>query len=236
MLPKGINTPKAFMLFKRGKKTLTPNQIIESTNPVRIYKPEDLLGTGVATGWNNSATGGGANATVVGVAPTITPNALNGYSVATFAAVGGGFIVNHTPINQPNTIVVIMRQTSSQSIGWILDSVSARTLLRLTGGGVLDMFAGNIVSGSNSYLNAGYINITAIYDGANSFGYVNNILEINNQNTGTQNIGTSFYIGCRNTVAEALTGDIAQVIIYDRVLTAAERTLVFNALKNKFNL
>jgi hypothetical protein len=95
------------------------------------------------------------------------------------------------------------------------------------------------VFSTNTYVDNNYHNLFYLRDGSNNYyTYVDGVL----QNSGTANLGNinpnnTIWIGTLRLFNQAyFNGNIAQVSIYNKALTAAEILQNFNATKSRFGL
>lgn len=188
----------------------------------------------LVTTWADSS-GNGKDATGAGaVRPTYKANILNGLPVVRF---GGSHFLDQASFSQsqPATIFAVSKLT--------LAGASNRMIFSKNGGAgehtlyygsqLLSMYAGSIVTGGSSLLNAWDV-LTATWNGGSSSGWVNGGTAAITGNVGSQ-ATTTYRIGS-NTSSAFLTGDIAEIIYYSGALSLANRQAVQAYLGAKYGI
>jgi hypothetical protein len=110
--------------------------------------------------------------------------------------------------------------------------------------GRVQLWAGGAaVASTGAVLLNTWSHITAAWDGTNVYFYINGVLDSTISRVGTPvsnsatvKIGADFNLGTTGSLNYHFTGRIAQVSIYNRVLTATEIQQTFNTLKTRFGL
>ena len=195
-------------------------------------------GGAVATWPDASGNGKDATQSSPSARPIFTEDALNGRPALRFNPSLSNMFMT-TPslgLSQPNTIIVVGKQTTTTTGGRFVDGViGARQLLGLTiTTGVFDSYAGTAsVQGSKNRSAAFHI-LTMIYNGASSVGYLDGVQEVAG-NPGSNGLG-SIYIGNDGGGSVFLDGLIAAILVYDHALSESERLAVESYLATKYNL
>jgi hypothetical protein len=115
---------------------------------------------------------------------------------------------------------------------WLLENPFNTFRFRITAGGS-DV---NVADTSTHLLNTWY-NVVGTYDGSNMRIYVNGSLKNTKAQTGTLATNSiTAKIGTYQGTNYNLTGRIANVSIYNRVLTATEVSHNYNSIKSRFGL
>lgn len=197
--------------------------------------------SGTVTKWIDKSTSGYDVTATAGQAPVYTTGALNGNAVLTFD--GSNDKLTRAGASIPGddfTTFVVFNRTINPTREAILEWGS--------GGARNALFINEANNGRmNYYINGGWVHYTSAYTaGTNTLAsIVHNTGSINlyrdgvNEvsTTGTVRTGTSgIYIGDDSSGGDNLTGTIAEVIIYDRDLTADERHDVETYLASKWGL
>ena len=93
-------------------------------------------------------------------------------------------------------------------------------------------------NGTTTLSNNIWYNFSMTYDSSFFKGYINSNLEFNTAKTGSISINNGLYIGYTPAAGEqaGFNGNIAQVSIYNRALTAAEIQQNFNATRSRFSI
>lgn len=156
-------------------------------------------------------------------------NAGNGKPGVGAAAAVAGQMANAVSIigAQPNTIVCVYFAPAAYSRGNSLyDGVSARQNIRLTAGTTttttINMFAGSSVTASNVPGLLSKANVfTDIWNGASAISRVNGA-QIATGNPGAGTLANGIRIGGDLGTAQAVEGYLQEILIYNKVLSAAE--------------
>jgi hypothetical protein len=134
--------------------------------------------------------------------------------------------INCTNVASSNNIV-------SKNGPYFMRIVSSKVRFNvLTDGGWLFQDGTTVLSNNVWY------NLTMVYDGSTWKGYINSNLEFSVPKTGLITSNSSLYIGYTPDVGEqaGFNGNISQVSIYNRALTASEIQQNYNATKSRFGL
>lgn len=171
--------------------------------------------------------------------PTLHLDAVNGKPAVKFNPLLSNMFMT-TPsvgITQPNTVIVVGKQTSTATEGRFIDSAvgGTRQLLGLTiTAGRFDSYAGTAsVQGSKNRSGAFHI-LTMVFNGASSVGYLDGAQEVAG-NPGSNGLGV-VYLGNDGGGSAYLTGEIAEVLIFDHALSSEERAGVESYLATKYGL
>jgi len=91
----------------------------------------------------------------------------------------------------------------------------------------------NDITASGVPLNT-WFNMAGVYDGTNASMYINGVLVSGPTVKGWNTVASSAQIGRQTNGGEYWNGNISQVSIYNRALTAAEVRQNYNALKSRY--
>ena len=189
-------------------------------------------GGSVAT-WTDRS-GNNRNA-ITGLAPTYITNVLNGNPVVRFSSSQYLTHSGYSPGNVAMTYVLVERNLSgyvgAAPISW--RSTSSRN------SGIIFQNNSGIQPFSNSQA---FNNTTGRYwiyrqnnTGSGDDGIVNGV-SVSPTSNDTGNINGPFDIGRRNVSSIYCSGDIAEIIVYNRAITNTERTTLSSYLSQKYNL
>jgi hypothetical protein len=194
-------------------------------------------GDPVAT-WNDlSGSGNGAIQTTSGSQPLYIAGGLDGQPVVRFDAADDGMATGLTVSSGPYTVFAVFNYHSTSSANrraiqgsenWLIGPYELGVRHHTAAGGWVTSPGPR--AGQNQFYLAEALNTggasTFLVDGAN---FTNNAASIGSP--GVVHLGGSgLYPG------EVLDGDIAEVIVYNRALTASEQTAVTGYLKSKYSL
>jgi uncharacterized Zn-binding protein involved in type VI secretion len=185
---------------------------------------------GSVTAWYDLS-GNGNNAN--GAGATVVANEVNGQPMVKF---DGSNIYTVTPltINAPYTILTVSKQDGS-SRNRLISSASTNWLLGYLSGNEDQFYAEGWVNQPSLAASGSAYLYSATGSGAFSTLYRDGFKLAENAN-GLAAPGTLALGGYGVTASEASDGKIAEVIVYDGVLTDALRTEVESYLKNRYNL
>lgn len=139
-----------------------------------------------------------------------------------------------TPLSQPSTIFVVGSATTSSGNHFFVDGITSRNTIHFDGAAAdkLALFAGTVLGSTVTQPLATSV-MTAQYSGASSQLWVNGVSVLTG-NPGAQALdGVTLGAGAGGT-SNFLAGQIAEVVIYNRVLTATERLQVEKYLYDKY--
>ncbi|MCE9600303.1 MAG: hypothetical protein K8S54_20260 [Spirochaetia bacterium] len=177
--------------------------------------------------------GNGLDAVSVGtLRPTQTTNALNGHAVIHFSGTQR-LNMGYLAMAQPSSVFIVARRTSAGTINTFFDGDANRNNFNHLNTGTYSIYAGTALN-SAVISAASYRVLFAAYNGASSILGVDGFADTNG-NAGATPMGTPM-IGADSTGAFQLVGDIAEIIIYNKSLTGAERTSVTNYLKTRYGI
>lgn len=180
--------------------------------------------------------------------PTLTTAALNGKSVASFD--GGDTLVLpsalYTIANGANTIVTIAKRNTESGatatvvgLGEGVDVNRFSISFNSNAGEVIfrnDAGAGSVVT-STGNTNTSYGVLTGSFNGTTGLSVSVNGATATTSTTGAASSGVDrAYIGSRTGTSLFLTGGIAEILIYNRALSAAEIRQVEVYLANKWGI
>ena len=178
------------------------------------------------TAWPDSS-GNSRNATLLSGAPAFKTNALNGRPVVRFAADGeSGF--SFPQMSDIRTVFWVVKETSTTGIHFLLGDDDRYAFHRGTGGpiwsasntsssirGGTTRLMGASVNGTTTALGTGYRIVSVVTSGA---------------------VEASRLCKDRSIAGRSWDGDVAEVIVYNRALTASEEALVGGYLAQKYAL
>ena len=209
-----------------------------------VIPPEHMLNSGEVRG-ATVATGGGW-ADIIG-------NSNNGELVngPTYSSANGGSLIfdgvndkvstNYKPSGARSYFIWVKFSSLTHPSGYQItgtQEVNAYTYIGIENGGGVYYYAGASTGGNignpvtvNTWVNLGF----ALFPDGSRRVYKNGI-EIHYNTGGLGGTATNeFSVGCINN-SYHITGNIAQVSIYNRALTAAEVSQNFNALRGRFGI
>jgi hypothetical protein len=212
------------------------------------------LGDGAAVSTWNDLSGNGNNATqaVASQRPVFVSNAINSLPAVHFNAPGANYLSFNRPVQDDFTIFCVYR--SSQGVGTGTAFYNGAGLISGEVGGVVNDFGLSL--NANGFLLAGTGNpdSTIVASGSNyndgqphlvtfkrtrSTGalalYVDGHV-VGTATGGTQSLGSPqrLVLGAQQTLVSFLTGDIAEVKIFNASLTDTARGVEENALRQKY--
>lgn len=166
--------------------------------------------------------------------PIYKTNILNGLPVLRLN--GSQWMAQATfAVSQPITVFAVAKQTSNSTNASVFSASDANenTLLFTTNTpNRLDLYGGTDLFGYTDLLGSFNV-LTGVFNGASSINQVNGRPEALG-NAGALNI-TTYRIG-NNAGGSTLTGDIAEVIVYNRVLSTFERSQIDTYLSDKYRI
>ncbi len=172
--------------------------------------------------------------------PTYQTNELNGLPVVNFTPTGGGGTKEFlrrtfsSPLAQPGTVFVVVRSQSTTDSGKIFDGVGSGRWLIQPSGGTWQIFAGStVLSGGTADTNWHVFSL--IFNGASSEVFVDGVSTITG-NPGAANFDGITLGGDNGSGTSPLTGDEAEVIIYNSALGTTDRQTVEAYLASKYAL
>lgn len=235
--------------------TFTLGLTIDSSDIVRVYSypGEPVTGSlawydaadgstvthssGAVSQWNDKS-GNGYNVTQATAAnqPSYT-SAIGGKSVLTFDAAGPEYLSNTAIADtaQPFTAFVVTRNDDTAVVKWILTgstTTANRALIRTNASEIQAIDMGTVLSG-------GTMSTTLLGVSTSVINSTTSQLFLNGSSQGSGDAGANnlqdIRIGANHAAANGWSGDIAEIIIYNSVLSTANRELVEAYLKNKWD-
>jgi hypothetical protein len=201
-------------------------------SPVAWWKADSLaLSNGAAvTSWTDSSGNGQTLAQATGaLQPTYVTNVVGGNPVVRFD--GTRYLdATITTRTQPNTWFVVLRPSTTAAMANV---TSGGEEILVDAGGLVEVWGGassvsNITATAGSWLAVGVqINgaSSAIWSD-NTAGTIGSL--------GTDPTGTALRVGNHTSLSRFFTGDIAEIILYNQVLSATDRASVFSYLHAKY--
>src|SRR5215471_9045052 len=193
-------------------------------------------GTAVSSWGDSSASGIALTQATSANQPIFKTNILNGNPVVRFDGIDDRLRAASTlGLSQPNTIFIVVGNWNSSTAGNLVDVATgdgARQLVAYDTGVALGFYAGTGFVSDAPATHPGYICISALFNGASSTINVNGT-QVLTGNPGSNGLGQPT-IGSDG--GNAFGGDIAEIIVFNRALTAAERANVENYLGNKYGI
>ena len=217
-----------------GTVTFVAGHTIHTFTTSGTFTPNGAPGTG--TIWTDFSNNGNSGTLTNG--PTY--NSANGGSLV-FDGVDDRVSTNYKPSGARSYFIWVKFSSLTHPSGYQLTGTqegNAYTYIGIENGGGIYYYAGAATGGNignpvtvNTWVNLGF----ALFPDGSRRVYKNGV-EIHYNTGGLGGTATlEFSVGCINT-NHFITGNIAQVSIYNRALTAAEVQQNFNALKSRFGL
>ena len=188
------------------------------------------------SGFNNNV------ATIGGRSPLYNLNAQNGLNSLTFDGNNDELTGSASVVGSQITIFAVYEKTATGSNRSDIIDVGTNSPLRTTLGVLANdtPTAITVQNGSadfNNYSgsynqNQFYVN-TLIHDGNQFTGFIDGVQRMSSATFSRQS-STAIHIGNDSTGGDNFSGNISEVILYDRALTAIERTTVENHLMQKW--
>jgi len=166
--------------------------------------------------------------------PTHGVTLLNGHPTVEFASLhymqSAAF---SSPFSQPNTIFVVGKRDTTLADNYFIDGIvgGSRHADFVSATNTNEIFAGTGLSDGNT-VNLNPEIHTILFNTASTEFYINGVRTIAGVE-GSQTL-TGLTVGASSAIAGFLDGFIAEIIIYDRLLTAQERLQVENFLSTKW--
>lgn len=250
----------ADQFFSLSNPPYIPPTVPVTSNLVLHYHPDNIqvdINTNRVTGWTNSGSLGAAgnlSSPLAARRPFFAPSAINGVDAVQFTGVttANQQQVLQTAafaptIAQPNTVFLVGKyETPLPTFApFFYDGLSAggRNMMRLEGtantANVTDIriFAGasRTYPGQQPAADT-YTLFTTVFDGANSYLNLDGIdLAVGNTGTDPMN-GFALGNSPPNSFGRPLRGEIAEVLVYDGLLTDEERNMVGTWLELRYGL
>jgi hypothetical protein len=222
-----------------AQKSKFANTIIQQGLVLNLDAGNPYSYAGSGTTWYD-VSGGGYNATIVN-APTFVSDSIKYFTCSSTQ----NFTISNPISSQPNlsqiwtvsawvNIDTITGASARYLISGLNNGVAVEwydsgTLLYLNGGANDYYTYGSSIEGS------GWVYLTFLF--RNSDGYrkiYNNLIDITT--SGPNNTSTPAGNSATFTIADNMRGKIAQIMMYDRLLTVAEIAQNYNATKGRFGL
>lgn len=229
-------------IAKRRILKFAPSRAVVPFSPTQIAglqlwtNPETLTGLNDGdpiSSWAD-ASGNSRNFTAAGAArPTYKTNILNGKAVARFDGIANAMSTGAFTFNQPETVFLVLKFPFSGDNTWFLDGAGGFAVMGLLqfGATQVQQFAG--LGSAQATLSNGFHILTLLYNAASSYIRVDGTQT--NTNPGASNAG-GVILGAFGGIAAFAASDIAEVIAYNVMLTAPQRTQVETYLSNKYGI
>lgn len=214
---------------------------------VAWYRGDSLEGSGSNATWWNDKSGNGLHAIAVGVSgvPTIVPNAYNNRTAARFVENNvQWFQQTSVDISQPFTVVSVVKCTSTFQLPTVYDGISASASFAyvfeegfyVEPGEAMVFADGSGLHGSATNWNDEWHYNQVDWNGNSTQFWIDGNLDGSGGTPGTSGldgllIGKARWDNLPNT---AWDGDIAEVIIYNRLLSSGERAEVSAYISNYY--
>jgi len=201
------------------------------------YKADAIAqanGSDVAT-WPDSSAQANNLTDGSGLNPTLQTNVQNGKPVVRFNGTNDRIADTGTDlgITQPNTVVIVGNQTSKATSGRFIDTGgTGRQIVGCNASGLFSIFASSSVTGAVDRSGA-FHSFTGVFNGASSVGYVDGVQEFSG-NPGSNGLG--FIVLGFDQGTTFLTGDLAEICIYQGALSPSNIQLLHNYLAFRWNL
>jgi hypothetical protein len=218
--------PAGFPLRPRLRRPAAPT-------PVAWWKADSLaLSNGAAVAsWADSSGNGQTLAQATGTAqPTYVTNVVGGNPVVRFDGTTDFLDATITTRTQPNTWFVVFRPSSTAAMANV---ISGGEEIIVDAGGLVEVWGGassvsDITATAGSWLSLG-----VQINGASSAIWSDNVAGTVGS-LGTDPTGTALRVGNHSSLSRFFTGDIAEIILYNQVLSATDRASVFSYLHAKY--
>jgi len=163
----------------------------------------------------------------------------NGNGVITFDGSNDRLTSNDTITGDDVTMFIVYNRTASTTREAVfelgLNSTSRNGVFLYNNDTVNYYSTGPFSPTGNSYAVGNYYLASFIHDGANIDGWMNGVQDISTT-TNARTDTTNITVGDDVTSGDEMTGTVAEIIVYDRDLSADERHDVENYLANKWGL
>lgn len=210
------------------------------------------LNGSTVSSWGDKSGNGRNAAQATGAAqPTYTASAINGKSALSFDGGDNLAAVLSSDITTSNfTAFIVAKRNSTVAFAATLSGVAAgqandfdnngsAVIFDETADGSLLLLNNNGSKSSAPHPGNGVVYQAAtLFDGVNNTTYLNGVAQTPVADTNTLSFHT-LYLGARfvgSAVTAQYNGLIAEIILYNRALSAAERSQVFTYLANKWGI
>lgn len=234
-----MGTTALDLILRAGPKPVPPLPgplLWFDASRLRGYSTGDLVGTVP----DLSGNGWSAVQATAAARPTYQPNVLNGFPVLRFD--GSNDIVSTPSLALAGAgmaMFAVLAQRVSQAgniraIGWNGTNV-AKIQVGASHGNIIAAYtSGGAITGSATPMAQGAFGVCTFYfDNVRLYSYVNGA---NSANAAASGGVTTAPCDIGGGAGSFLDGDVAEVIVYDRVLTTAERQTVERALGAKYGI
>src|SRR5215831_1084104 len=165
--------------------------------------------------------------------PTYHTNVVNGKPVVRFDGVNDWLESGNNNLSQPYSILIVSKSSVTSSFQPFMSTNTAFVKLGMNFGNYL-FVAGNNSLGDAADHSGAFHDFEAVGNGASSTGYVDGT------NVGTIDAGSNSIfdidLGHDQQSGAYLTGDIAEVLVYNSVLSVSSRLTVEGYLVHKYSL
>jgi hypothetical protein len=206
---------------------------------------------GTVSGWSDQSGGGNNASTVNGVNPALTVSAINSYPAITYSGTGGlqgSFGANITANNASAFIVENITPAGTNTAG--LFSIAASGAVDSAVASSVSFFESNtgvIATARSAAAGGKYTNANALgqyhlcsshFSATQNLFYTEGAASTNAAFTAAALASRVYTVGSRYTgsASQYLTGQIAEVILYDRLVSAAERNQIESYLAIKYGI
>lgn len=167
--------------------------------------------------------------------PAYKPNIINGKPIVRFTAASSQTMTNATNFSTPSTVIYLSKQNGGTN-GRVLSGLNNNWLLGYHGARKRQAYFGNgwVSQIQDASADTAWHIYTSTHNGATSQAYEDGNMYANGPN-GVQGPNGLALIGYLGT-SEFSDADIAEVIVYNRVLTDNERKKIEYYLAQKYNL
>lgn len=167
-----------------------------------------------------------------GERPLWKTNITNGKPVLRFVTDDRYSLTLGGALSQPNTIFVVGKANAADT--FFVDGSGGRNAIYVQGTGTYSMYAGSTELGATAR-DANFHVMMGLFNGASSIHWTDG-LEDATGNAGNNALGASVRIGSNSAADNFLNGDIAEILIYNAAVSAANRTLINRYLGNKYGI
>ena len=194
------------------------------------------LATGVSQ-WNDLSGNGNNVAQATGSKqPTYnaTDVAYNGMPTLSFTSSNIQVLLATMTLTQPFTVYVVGQATYTGATLAMVGGNTSTFELYFTGGSLWNIYAGSAVASTNSSTSP--VVLASILNGTSSAIYVNSSAAASGSGDAGTDSSTQVAIGGVSTSVNPFNGKIAEVLIYNSVLSTTQLGTIFQYLGNRYGI
>jgi hypothetical protein len=169
--------------------------------------------------------------------PTYKTGILNGLSVARFDGTNDFLTATALSTSQPMTLFFVLQKGSGINFRVVCDGLDASnntTFYRANANNGWNLYAGTGLP-DGTVTDAAFHIYSVVFNGASSALYEDGVSRVSG-NAGTNGYLTGFRLGADRNGAGLYDGDVAEVLLYDRVLSDPELAQVLAYLQDRWGL